>query len=107
MPKHNWTVALLAAVVLAGCVFVQPTSEGKKVRVLTAGEVERCRSLGTLTSQVASYMGPIPRSRDALQEDVLANAKNAAAEMQGDTIVPASDLEEGKQVFRVYRCLAP
>jgi hypothetical protein len=107
MRRLNWTVPLLAGVVLAGCVFVQPTAEGKKVRILTAGEVDRCRSLGTLTSQVADRAGPSPRSREAVQEDVLVNAKNAAADMGGDTIVPASDLEGGKQVFQVYRCLAP
>lgn len=105
--KFRLAVPLLAVAVLAGCVFVQPTTEGKKVRVLTAGEVDRCRSLGTLTSQVADRVGVIPRSREAVQEDVLVNAKNAAADMNGDTIVPASDLEDGKQVFRVYRCLAP
>ena len=107
MSKTRWIGPLLAAAVLAGCVFVQPTPEGKKVRLLTAGEVERCRALGTLTSQVAARVGVIPRSREAVQEDVLVNARNAASEMGGDTIVPASDLEEGKQVFQVYRCLAP
>lgn len=105
MGKTIAILPLLAAAALAGCVFVQPTAEGKKVRLLTAGEVERCRSLGTLTSQVADYVGVIPRSREAVQEDVLVNATNAAAEMNGDTLVPASDLEKGKQTFNVYRCL--
>lgn len=107
MRKTHWTGVLLAAVMLAGCVFVQPTAEGKKVRVLTAGEIEDCRSLGTLTSQVANRVGVIPRSQEAVQEDVLVNAKNAAAGMGGDTIVPATDMEQGKQEFEVYRCLAP
>lgn len=108
MPKAGILLSLLAvATVTAGCVFVQPTEEGKKVRVLTAAEVERCRSLGTLTSQVADHVGAIPREREAVADDVLVNAKNAAAEMHGDTIVPASALKDGKQTFNVYRCLLP
>lgn len=98
---------LIAAAVSAGCVFVQPTAEGKKVRVLAAHEVDRCRSLGTLTSQVADRVGAILRSREAVQDDVLLNAQNAAAAMGGDTIVPTSEMEDGKQTFGVYRCLAP
>lgn len=98
---------MLVAALSAGCVFVQPTAEGKKVRLLAPHEVERCRSLGTLTSQVADRVGAILRSREAVQEDVLINAQNAAAEMGGDTIVATSELEGGKQTFGVYRCLTP
>lgn len=104
MYRVSWILPLCAAA-LAGCVFVQPTAEGKKVRVLTAGEVERCRSLGTLTSTVADHVGAIQRSREAVEDDVTLNAQNAAAAMGGDTIVPASAMENGKQNFSVYRCL--
>ncbi len=108
MHRAKSVFLILAGVTLAaGCVFVQPTTEGKKVRILTPGEVERCRSLGTLTSSVADYIGAIPRARDAVQDDVTLNAQNAAADMGGDTIVPASSMEGGKQIFNVYRCLAP
>lgn len=101
-------VSILAAAALAtGCVFVQPTVAGKKVRVLTAGEVERCRPLGSLTSTVADYIGAIPRSRDAVEDDVTLNAQNAAADMGGDTIVPVSQMQNGKQTFEVYRCPTP
>lgn len=108
MYRNSLLLAMLvAAAVSVGCVFVQPTAEGKKVRVLAAHEVDRCRSLGMLTSQVADRVGAILRSREAVQDDVLLNAKNAAAEMGGDTIVPTSEMEGGKQIFGVYRCLAP
>lgn len=108
MPKARLLLPLLAvATFAAGCVFVQPTEAGKKVRVLTAAEVERCRSLGTLTSQVADTVGAIPRSREAVADDVLLNAKNAAAEQKADTIVPASEMKDGKQTFNMYRCLLP
>ena len=103
----KWIAAAGLALTAAGCVFVQPTVEGKKVRELTAAEVERCRHLGTVTSTVADRIGAIPRSRDAVQDDVALNAKNAAADMRGDTIVSRGPMQEGKQSFDVYRCLAP
>jgi len=98
---------LLCVAVLAGCSFVKPTEEGKKVRLLAPHEVERCRSLGTLTSQVQDRIGAIHRTPEAVQEDVLVNAKNAAADLGGDTIVATSELKDGKQTFGVYRCLTP
>ena len=97
----------LTAAALAGCVFVQPTVEGKKVRLLTATEVEHCRQLGSMTSQVADHVGAIPRGREEVEDDVLQNAKNAAAEMGGDTLVATSEMKEGKQTFSVYSCLKP
>lgn len=106
MTTSRVVLVLLVATLFAGCVFVQPTVEGKKVRVLTAGEVTRCGSLGTLTSNVPDRVGAIPRGQEAVQDDVTLNAKNAAAEMGGDTVVPTSELRGGKQTFNVYRCLA-
>lgn len=106
--QHLKLLSILAAVWLAsGCVFVQPTVAGKKVRVLTAAEVERCQSLGSLTSNVADHVGAIPRSREAVEDDVTLNAQNGAADMGGDTIVPVSQMQNGKQTFEVYRCLTP
>lgn len=108
MTKARLILSMLAvAAIAAACVFVQPTAEGKKVRVLTAAEVERCRSLGTLTSQVADTIGAIPRSQEAVADDVLLNAKNAAAAQNADTIVSTSEMKNGKQTFNMYRCLLP
>jgi len=100
-------VALVSCLGLGGCVFVQPTVEGKKVRLLAAHEVEQCRNLGGITSQVQDRVGVILRSQEAVEDDVLQNAKNAAADMRGDTIVATGALENGKQTFGVYRCLTP
>lgn len=100
-------VAAVGAALMAGCTFVQPTAEGEKVRVLAAHEIEHCRNLGALTSTVTDRVGVILRSREAVADDVLQNAKNGAADMGGDTLVPTSIVENGKQTFSVYRCLTP
>jgi hypothetical protein len=106
MSKRFFPVALIA-VLAAGCVFVQPTVEGKKVRLLTAGEVERCRQVSTLAAQVTDRIANIPRSHEAVEEDVLQHAKNEAAAMGADTIVAVSELKDGRQTFNVYSCLKP
>lgn len=100
-------IGTLGAVLVLGCAFVQPTADSKKVRVLAAHEVERCRSLGTITSTVSDRVGVVLRRRAAVDEDVLQNARNAAAEMGGDTVVPLETTEIGKQAFNVYTCLTP
>lgn len=103
----NISAVLASVLLMTSCVFVQPTVEGKKVRVLTAGEVDRCRPLGNLTSTVTDHVGAIPRSQEAVQDDVTLNAQNAAAEMGGDTIVALDKMQNGRQTYGVYRCLAP
>lgn len=100
-------VVSLLFVATAGCVFVQPTVEGKKVRLLTANEVDRCRLLGNIVSTVPDRIGAIARSQEAVEDDVVLNAQNGAADMGGDTIVATGALVNGKQGFAVYRCLAP
>lgn len=107
MTRHLTSIAVLFVAAVSGCVFIQPTEEGQKVRVLTAGEVDRCRALGNITSTVTDRIGVIVRRQDTVEDDVLQNAKNAAADMGGDTIVAAGALNAGKQTFGVYRCLSP
>lgn len=90
-----------------GCAFLKETPEGKNVRVLTSQEIGHCKSVGKLTSTVTDKVGFIARSREAVQDDVTLNARNSAADMGGDTIVPIGKMSEGKQSFEVYRCLNP
>ncbi|MBI3897071.1 MAG: DUF4156 domain-containing protein [Gammaproteobacteria bacterium] len=106
MLNRRTSSVLLVTALLVGCVFVQPTASSKKIRVLTAAEVDRCQSLGNLVSRVADRVGAIPRSKEAIADDVEINAKNSAADMGGDTIVPLSKIEGGRQTFGVYRCLS-
>jgi hypothetical protein len=49
-------------------------------------------------------VGFIPRHPDAVQDNVNVTARNSAASMGGDTIVPVAPLADGKQTFDVYRC---
>jgi hypothetical protein len=98
-------IALLISALVLGCVFVQPTAEAKKVRILAAKEVDRCQNLGTLTSRVQHRVGVFARAEESVEEDVTSNAKNAAAERKADTLVPLGEIKNGEQTFGLYRCL--
>ena len=95
------------AAVLAACVFVQPTVKGEKVRMHTEPEVDRRTDIGALTANVPDHVGIIPRGVDSVQRDVEQHARNEAAAMDGDTIVPVDALAGGRQKFQVYRCINP
>ena len=98
---------LSAAFLLSGCAWVELTPQGKKVRVLSEAEVVSCKKLGTTTANVADKVGGLERKPHIIADNLETLARNAAADMKGDTIVPISAIEEGKQKFGVYRCVGP
>jgi|APFre7841882724_1041349.scaffolds.fasta_scaffold30731_2 hypothetical protein len=92
---------------ISACTFVELKPQAEKVRVLAPQEVRRCKHLGRVTASTAAMVGFIARSRDSVNEEIQNLARNHAASMNGDTIVPASQLIEGEQNFEVYRCINP
>ncbi len=95
---------LPAIAVSGGCSFTKLTEGGANVRPATATEVGSCTGLGKVTASVAHQVGFIRRSDGAVRDNVYDTAKNSAAGMGGDTIVPVSELKDGKQIFEIYRC---
>jgi hypothetical protein len=89
----------------AGCALVELTPAGAGVRLATADAVASCQSLGKVTASVMDKVTFVPRDADAVADDLKITARNAAAGMGADSIVPASKIEEGKQTFEAYRCL--
>ena len=43
-------------------------------------------------------------SGERLQEELISHARNEAADLGGNTVVPESIIEAGEQSFGVYRC---
>ncbi len=102
------SLLLVAAVLmLMACSWVNLTPGGDKVRVLTEAEVSSCKMLGKTTANVADKVVGLQRKEKIIQENLQVLARNSAAEMGGDTIVPISPIQEGKQTFAVYRCIGP
>lgn len=97
----------MAAVVLvlSACTWVEPTAQGEKVRVLSAEEVTKCKKVGQTTVSLLAKLAGIERNAQKVQEELNILARNSAVELDGDTVVPISPVEDGKQTFAVYRCV--
>lgn len=93
------------ACALNACAFVQLTPAGKKVRVLSEGEVAACQRLGETSASVIAKAGPFQRIPERVQQELDDVASNSAAEMGGDTVVRIGQMQDGRQSYRVYRCM--
>ncbi len=100
-------IALAAAAVVAGCTWVKLTPGGEKVRVLESSEVASCKHVGKTTAYGKAKVAGIQRDEVEVAWELESLARNSAAEMGGDTIVPATPVTGDKRVFDVYRCVGP
>ncbi len=104
--KSLRTLAVVSAVAgLSACTsWVDLTPEGEQVTVVGLEHVTTCNRLGKTTSKTTDNLGIVNRTAKTVREEVEYLARNEAAKMGGDTIVPISELQEGRQEFAVYRC---
>jgi hypothetical protein len=89
---------------ITGCTWVHLTSEGELVQKIEVADVEECKRLGEATVSVKDKIVGIGRSNTKVTGELLILGQNAAAEMGGDTIVQASEVQDGEQTFTVYKC---
>ena len=98
---------LLITFFLSSCTWVKITPGGEKVRVLSAAEVSNCRKLGKTTTTLKDKIAGVRRSKKKVESEMRALARNSAADMGGDTVVPVIEVTDGKQIFEVYKCINP
>ena len=102
--RKRIAILLPAVMLMGGCALVDLTDAGAGVRLAKPEAVAACANLGRVTASVVHKAGFIPRHPDAVQDNLNVTARNSAAGMGADTIVPASAIQDGKQTFDVYRC---
>ena len=100
-------LAILVTISLQACTWVKVTPAGEKVRVLSAKEVGSCKELGITRNSLKDKIAGVNRKKDKVKKELETLAKNTAADMGGDTIVPKTEIEDGRQVFTVYKCINP
>lgn len=100
--RTSFTLALLLG--LSACTFVKPNERGAQVKVAEASEVGHCRKVGSTTVSVLDNVAGVPRSYNVLAEELANLARNEAPNLEGDTIVPTSDIINGQRSFDVYDC---
>ncbi|MCP4471332.1 MAG: DUF4156 domain-containing protein [Gammaproteobacteria bacterium] len=100
------TCIVSAAILLSACSTLKLTHGGEKVRVLEPGEISSCKNLGKTNTSVTARI-IVARPTETIAEELQVVARNSAARMGGDTIVPLTVIEEGQQTFVVYKCVNP
>jgi hypothetical protein len=100
-----WSCA--AAVLFAGCTWVNLTPKAERVRIYAKDDIDHCRKLGQTTVSLLSKIGGMKRNRTKVAMELKILGRNSAAEMGGDTIVSASEIVNGEQTFDVYQCKEP
>ena len=96
----------LLATGLSGCAskLIGERIGADQVVLAKESEVARCKSLGRSTLSVLSSLGPITRSAEAVEENLLQMARNEAIDKGGDTVVKGNSLEYGKRSYEVFKC---
>ncbi len=99
-------IALAIGATLA-CTWVPLTKEGENVRILRSTEVTQCKKLGTGSSKTTDRVIVFARTERKVREELEALARNEAAELGGDSVVPIGTPAGGRQSFEIYRCSNP
>lgn len=97
------TIILLALFSLS-CTWVKLVPGAEDVQVLTLTEVEHCELLGRTTVSLKAKVVGINRNKKQVQFELETLGRNAALNLNGDIIVADSDVSEGQQAFKIYRC---
>jgi hypothetical protein len=100
------TCIVSAAILLSACSSLQLSEGGERVRVLDPSDISSCKNLGRTNTSVTARV-VIERPADTIAKELQIVARNSAARMGGDTIVPLTVIEEGQQTFVVYKCVNP
>ena len=97
-------IAVCGGLILSSCTWVKVTSNGEGVRLVqSARAVEPCKNLGKINTKVVSKV-VFSRDMEKIAGELADLARNEAALMGGDTIVPISEINEGRRSFGVYQC---
>jgi hypothetical protein len=104
--KTNISI-IATTILLSACSGLSLTPDGEKVRILDPTEVSSCRELGKTNTSVTDSVVGVERPEETIAKELRIIARNGAARMDGDTIVPLTVIEAGQQTFVVYKCIDP
>ena len=96
---------LLYAVTLlfSGCTFVELSDQGALVKQGTEEDVVNCELVAEVSSQTKDKI-LIDRSDTSVRGELTILARNKAAEMGANVIVPSATRDGGVQGFKAYLC---
>lgn len=93
--------------VLAGCSWVPVTDAGSAVTVSDTVPDAACRRLGGVTASTRATLGGSPRSEEKITEELDALARNEAANLGANAVVPTSEIISGRREYDAFLCPEP
>ena len=99
----SWLALTAMTVAASGCQFVQVTDKGANVKQATSADVANCREVGEVNATTRARV-LVKRGDVRVRQELIDLARNQAAELGANAIVPVAPHEDGKQTFRAYSC---
>jgi hypothetical protein len=97
-------VILVVIAFLTACTWVKLDEGGGSVSVLNPDEAESCKAVGKVTAISRAKVAGVTRNENKLALELETIARNEAASMEGDSIVPMGDITGNERDYRVYQC---
>ncbi len=94
------------SLLLTGCTWVKLSEAGSTVRLAEQPVSAECRNVGRVTAMSRAKVAVYNRKTSKLQTELETIARNQAATMGADTIVPESGITGGEQKFTAFACAA-
>ena len=101
--KLTCAAVALLTLLTSGCAFVSLTDAGAAVRQSSAEDVTNCKLVATISSQTKNTV-VVDRNLNKVREELIVLARNRAAEMGANAIVPVAEQRNGTQDFSAYSC---
>jgi len=95
---------LIVILQVSACSWVKLTPAGEQVLVATKEGIAECKKIGRTTVSLKAKILGVKRKSEAVEGELRFLARNSAAKMGGNTILAASDTENGEKTFEVYQC---
>ena len=86
------------------CTWVAVTPGGDRVALRSEADVTGCEKVGSTSAKVLEKVWFVERSKGKVDRELDTLARNEAATLGGDTVVPTSKEIGGKREYAVYDC---
>ena len=108
MMRINNKIILIAltGLIASSCSSINLSEGGEKVRVLAPADISSCKKIGQTNASVTDKV-VVKRPIETIELELVTIARNSADNMGGDTVVPLTVVEDGKQSFTIYKCINP
>ena len=98
----NTILLLIPLFVVAAC-GAELTIQGSQVRLGTESELKQCQILGSTRFSLSATRVKLMQEED-MKDRLAVEARNFAARIGGNMVLPVGAIEEGKQSFKIYNC---